>query len=219
MNRLDELDRQRKSNLECLKKQYKDVYCLLEETLGIMYFLCDHANDNDAYNRVIGLLLTKGILIWKSMYSITIDGHAQESGALLRYLVELFELIKYLREDETRISEVLNDKLPTAGRRAQKINGEFKFLRDYLNKNGSHLNITYDSFRHIYDSKEYMLKPTQIVSPQVLCTNAQMLCTFGYFFVFEVTVALFKKVTVPEELIDRVDLVKEKLLDIQEETL
>ena len=80
-----------------------------------------------------------------------LDGLAQQSGALLRPLVEVAEFLTYLHTDDRAEREFREDKLPSAGKIAKRINGQLKFLRDYLNEDASHLNFSFDSLRHIVE--------------------------------------------------------------------
>jgi hypothetical protein len=61
------------------------------------------------------------------VYSLMLDGLGQEAGALLRPLIETLELLVYLRLEPARIDQAIEEKLPSAGQIAKKIEGEFLY--------------------------------------------------------------------------------------------
>ena len=87
-------------------------------------------NKNDNFYMVCSFALLKGKNSCFSIYSLSLDGLAQESGALLRPAIECFELLDYFYADPKRIKEALENKLPSAGNIAKKINGKHKKLRE-----------------------------------------------------------------------------------------
>jgi len=99
--------------------------------------------------RAASLATAKGTVLAQGCYSLTLDGLGQESGALLRPLIEVAEFLTYLHTDDRAEHEFREDKLPSAGKIAGRINGQLQFLRDYLNQDASHLNFSFHSLRHI----------------------------------------------------------------------
>jgi hypothetical protein len=85
------------------------------------------------------------------LYSLSLDGLGQEAGALLRPLVEAYEVLVYFRLDPSRASKATDDKLPSAGEIAKAISGRFKDLREYLNENASHFAFSPQSMTHLID--------------------------------------------------------------------
>ena len=119
-------------------------------------------------------------------YSLALDGLAQESGALLRPLIETYELLVYLRLDPTRVEEVLNDNLPKAGKIAQNISGSFQDLRKYLNDSASHFSYKIDSIRHLLQvNQEVNITAFPMQSIGVFKTNLNLLIAFQAFVIFE----------------------------------
>lgn len=73
------------------------------------------------FGRVCSLVVIKARNLVLACYSLSLDGLAQESGAIFRVLIESLELLQYLREDPQRVIEVLENRLPQAGVIAQRI--------------------------------------------------------------------------------------------------
>jgi hypothetical protein len=134
--------------------------------------------------RICAVTVAKSSHLLLACYSLALDALAQESGALLRPLIETYELFVYLRQDLTRTDEVIDGKLPTAGKISQRISGDFEDLRKHLNDSASHFSYKIDSVRHLLDGKfKAQSHPTQ--SRSVLETNLQMLNAFQVFVIFE----------------------------------
>lgn len=139
----------------------------------------------DCFNRVCGIVLLKGKNLCKAMFSLALDGLAQESGALLRPTIECFELLAYLRDDPERVEEAVENRLPSAGNIAKKIDGDFKDLREHLNKNASHISLSSHSVSHLIDfeSEEYRME--QLYNEQVLRKNLTTLFVIMFNLIFE----------------------------------
>lgn len=138
------------------------------------------------FGRVVGLIVTKGRNMAVACYSLSMDGLAQESGALLRPLIEAIELLKYLRSDPSRIDEAIDGRLPPAGKIAKRIGGEFQELRDHLNRNASHMSVSYDALRHLLDFQSgAVLRVVQPHRVAVLRRNLQTLLAFTIFLAVE----------------------------------
>lgn len=50
---------------------------------------------------------------------LTLEGSARESSMLLRLLIEIIELLKYLHQEPNKTEESINGRLPNAGKIAQ----------------------------------------------------------------------------------------------------
>src|SRR5882757_2532581 len=96
------------------------------------------------YSRVCAITLIKGRNLLLGSYSLSLDGLAQEAGALLRPFIEVFEKMVYFNEDPSRIEEAIDGRLPKAGEIAKRIKGQFKALREHLNEHSSHFGFTDD---------------------------------------------------------------------------
>lgn len=144
------------------------------------------SNVDGPFGRVIGLVVTKGRNLAVACYSLSMDGLAQESGAILRPLIEAIELLKYVRSDPSRIDEALDGRLPQAGTIAKRIGGEFQELRDHLNQHASHMSVSYDALRHLLDfQSDGVLRVVQPHRVAVLRRNLHTLLAFTIFLAVE----------------------------------
>jgi len=132
------------------------------------------------FARVVALITIKARNLALGSYSVLLDALGQEAGALLRPLVEALELLRYLRLDPTRVEEALARRLPTAGAIAQRIDGEFRELRQYLNSHASHLSLDPVAVRQLIDFQQLRLRPVQPLRVEVLRKNMHVL--FAIFF-------------------------------------
>ena len=154
-----------------------EAFDLLDECIARL----ETEHGEEPYARVCALTLIKGRNLLLGSYSLSIDGLAQEAGALLRPFIEAFEKMVYFNEDPSRIAEAIDGRLPNAGEIAQRIEGQFKALREPLNQHASHFGLTYDSAKHLIDWNTLTLKPVQPYSRKVLRTNLKSIFTFLVF--------------------------------------
>ncbi len=134
-------------------------FSLLDNCVSILESIGMREGDNlqKKLYSIGSLTLAKSTHFLLGCFSLTLDGLSQESGALFRPLIETYELLVYLRLDPSRVEEVTNDKLPSAGICfAQLISGKFYDLRKHLNEHASHFKYKYSSVSHLVDfnSKE-----------------------------------------------------------------
>jgi hypothetical protein len=122
--------------------------------------------------------MVKGRNLSLGLYSLSLDGLAQEAGALLRPLVETIELLAYLRMSPAHVNEAIEDRLPLAGERAKKIQGSLKEMREYLNRHASHLSFSNESMGHLVDWQSANLKAAQPHNTKVLRTNVGLVFAF-----------------------------------------
>lgn len=130
---------------------------------------------NSEFGRICALTLIKARNLALGCYSLSLDGLAQEAGALFRPLIEAFELLIYFRHNPAGIKEAIDDMLPTPGKRAQKIKGQHQELREHLNKHASHLSVSNESMRHLIDFNQGALKLSQPHNDEVLRKNLHSL--------------------------------------------
>lgn len=142
---------------------------------------------NTPFLRVTGLITIKIRSLCHSILSLSLDGHAQESGALLRTAIEACESLIYLRQEPTRVNKFLDDKKPQAGKIAKAIQGQFKEVRDYLNNHSSHFGFKPDSLMHFLqftDDEEIILKEPSFKT-EILRKNLGTLAVFMLKALFE----------------------------------
>ncbi len=137
------------------------------------------------FGRVRAAVAVKARNLALACYSLSLDGLAQESGALFRVLLESLELLQYLRDDPKRLSEALNGQLPSAGQIAKQINGRFKGLRDHLNAHASHLSLSSEAMNHLVDHSQGRLRTVQPYSERVLRTNLRTLLSMLVWLAIE----------------------------------
>ena len=177
---------------------YKEADAIQEgfELLSKCITIFDHIGSNEdetllgKLSRLCAITLAKSSHFLLGCYSLILDGLAQESGAILRPLIETYELLVYLRLDSSRVDEVLDGKKPSAGKIAQKISGDFKGLREVLNVNASHFNYEIDSVQHLFDGNA-KIRAIPSHSLNVFRKNLEILNAFQVFVVFEAVNCLF----------------------------
>jgi hypothetical protein len=128
-----------------------------------------------SFIRICGLILTKARNTALGLYSLSLDGLGQEAGAMLRPLIEQYELLEYIRQEPSRVKLILDEKLPPAGERAKAIQGDFQNLRSYLNENASHFGFTYESMKHLLPGSEEGWRVIQPYSEHALKVNLGVL--------------------------------------------
>ncbi|MGO9009177.1 MAG: hypothetical protein ACLQPN_03670 [Bryobacteraceae bacterium] len=128
--------------------------------------------------RVCAVTVIKGRNLALGCYGLALDGLAQESGALLRPLLETIELLTYLRAAPGAVHKALYGKLPKAGKRAAEIGSPFQELRENLNVHASHLGFGADSMRHLLDIPAGRFRVVQPFNKAVLEQNMATLFVF-----------------------------------------
>ena len=143
-------------------------------------------NNTDIFCRVCSIVLLKGKNLCFSIYSLTLDGLAQEAGAILRPAIECFELLDYFSADPERIQEALENKLPSPGNIAKKINGKHKKIREYLNSTASHFLLNPMACTHLINWKKGSLRYYQEYNENVLRKNLWTLFCIIVFLIYSV---------------------------------
>lgn len=143
----------------------QDAFALMDECIARLL------TRDTKYTRVCAITMIKARNLELGCYSLALDGLAQEGGALFRLVVETLELLIYFWKDPARMGEAIEGNLPPAGKIAQKIEGNLKGLRDFLNSHASHFSFTYESLQHIADLQNFGWKVTQPHNDHVLRQN------------------------------------------------
>lgn len=170
----------RHRSMEMLAKDFKPQAKAIEATFTIIDECIDLFNEkagNDNFHRICGLVLAKARNYALGSYGLILDGLGQEAGALMRPFIEYHELLTYFRLEPTRVKQAIDDRLPSAGKRAQLIEGHFKGFREYLNDHASHSSFSHYSLNHLFDKPEMTIRKEQPMLPKVLFRN------IGDFFV------------------------------------
>ena len=143
----------------------QEAFALMDECIAQLLIV------DTQYTRVCALTMIKARNLELGCYSLSLDGLAQEGGALLRPVIETLELLIYFWKDPSRVDKAIDEKLPPAGEIAQKIEGNFKELRDFLNSYASHFSFKYESLKHIADPQNLGWKVIQPHNDNVLRQN------------------------------------------------
>ncbi len=147
------------------------------EVIDDLFLLADECVDayelqaDDLYSIVCGLTTLKAKNLALGMYSLTLDGLAQEAGALARPFIEYTELLTYFRMLPEAVNDALRGDLPSAGKRAQKIGGIYRPFREHLNEHASHGSYSSHSLAHLRDPITKNLRKFQVTHPAVLERN------------------------------------------------
>src|ERR1700722_10778577 len=129
------------------------------------------SQEGDLYSTMCGLTTLKAKNLALGMYSLTLDGLAQESGALARPFIEYTELLTYFRVLPETVQDALAGELPSAGKRAKKIEGFYRQFREHLNEHASHAAYSSHSLAHLRDPTTNQLKKLQVMHPEVIERN------------------------------------------------
>ena len=164
--------RTREEALAALEGPLRQEAEILQEAFALMDECIAQLLTRDTkYTRVCAITMIKARNLELGCYSLALDGLAQEGGALFRPVVETLELLIYFWKDPSRVDEAIEGKLLPAGKIAQKIEGNLKGLRDFLNNHASHFSFTYESLQHIADLQNLSWKVTQPHNDNVLRQN------------------------------------------------
>jgi hypothetical protein len=177
----------RHHSMEMLAKDFKKQARAIEKTFLIVDECIDLFNDkagDDDFHRICCLVLAKARNYALGSYGLVLDGLGQEAGALLRPFIEYHELLTYFRLEPNRVQQAIDDKLPSAGKRAQLIAGNFHEFRKYLNDNASHSSFSYHALNHLLDKPDMTIRKEQPMLPKVLFKN------MGDFFVQMILMAI-----------------------------
>ena len=168
----------REKSMAALRGELKSEAILSEELFSLVDdCICELLAIDSEFGRVTTLMLIKARNLALGCYSLALDALAQESGALVRPLIEAWELLIYLRDDPSRAVQVINKSLPKAGDIARTIGAPFQGLREHLNENASHLSLNWDAIQHIlrWSEETVEVKIAQPFNSIVLRTNMRTL--------------------------------------------
>lgn len=151
---MDNLWHSRGAASTTLKCSYPDILEIMNELFSLLDDCINALSSlNSEFGRITGLITSKARNLALGCYSLSLDSLAQEGGALFRLLIEALELLTYLMLDPQRVDEAIDDRLPSAGEIAKRINGNHKDLRNYLNCHASHLSLGHESMRHLENTE------------------------------------------------------------------
>lgn len=166
----------RRASEKAMEGDLKPYVDLLDEVFSYLH-LCARRLENagNSFGRVCALVTIKSRNLSLSCYSLSLDAHAQESGAIFRLLLEALELLTYLRLDPRRADEARDGRLPKPGEIARRIGGHFAEMRAWLNTHASHLSVSPDAMQHIVVLTDDKLRIDQPFNLAVLRQNLRTL--------------------------------------------
>ena len=158
---------------------------LLHECIYNYNLIYKKTRSKEPFYEVCALTTLKAHHLLLGIYSLSFDGLSQESGALLRPLVETYEMLVYIRHNPDRASDVLRENRPSAGEIAKDIGSEFHGLRKHLNSHASHLSFKEDAIRHLRDAESGLFIPIPVQSRSTFLKNLSTIYAFIAFVLFE----------------------------------
>jgi len=192
------------SELQAEAATVYQAFSLLDEMLVIFH------SEDTTFCRIAGLTLLKARNLAQGIFSLALDGLAQEAGALLRPLIECLELLTYLCDNPQRVDEVLEERLPSAGEIGKRIHGKFQDLRKHLNQHASHLSIAPESMSHLINFESGDWKVIQPYNEKVFRKNMNTLFAVLVIVLFEAANCLSCNELLTDSLEDRLNAFKEK---------
>ena len=162
------------------------IFELLDECIDAF----EAASSDNTYARICGLTLVKAKHLAIGSYSLILDGLGQETGALMRPMIEYAELLTYFRMFPDSVNRAAENDLPKAGERAKAIGGIYKQFRDHLNAYASHSSFSHYALSHLLEPSTFKFKKLQRMVPHVLETNVRDLAVQLLLILREAALAL-----------------------------
>lgn len=210
----------RTDSLAYLKTNCSDRLVVLSQAFELVDLSIDEyesLSDENIYARICGLTLLKAKHLAVGIYSLILDGLAQESGSLLRTFIEYSELLTYFRMFPYMTGRAIGNNLPKAGERARAIDGKLKEFREHLSNHASHSSYSYYSLSHLLEPKTFRFKKLQHSVPTVLNKNIRDLVIQLYLLAHEGVLCL-NRLDIPNflELATKTDQLRESLVHVFE---
>ena len=210
----------RSDSLNHLEQRHPSRLAVLARTFELFDSCVDAyegAPTETKYARVCGLTLLKAKNLAAGAYGLTLDGLGQESGALLRPMIEYCELLTYFRLRPEMIENAEENDLPKAGERAKVIDSIYKQFREHLNENASHSSFSEASISHLLEPSTLRFKKTQRMVPHVLERNLRDLVVQLHMLLHEAILTL-KPANEGAflELAERYEALKQRMFDVYE---
>ena len=183
----------RDESLAYLEHQHPSRLAVLNRALELMDQCIDAFESETAeskYAEFCGLALLKIKHLVLGSYSLILDGLGQETGALMRPMIEYAELLTYFRMFPNAVDQVTTNSLPSAGARAKAIGGIYKNFREHLNEHASHSSFSNYSLSHLREPVTLRFKKMQKMVPHVLEANVRDLVVQLMLFLREAALAL-----------------------------
>jgi hypothetical protein len=208
----------REESLKHLKARYPSRLDVIDQTFALIDDLVDayeSAPEEGFYARLCAVAVLKAKNYAVGSFSMILDGHGQEAGALLRPMIEYAEIITYFRLFPEKVDLALDDKLPKVGERAKAIDSVYHDLRKYLNENASHSAFSEAAIKNVFDFQELTFRKRQQLAPYALLTNLTTLIVQILVLLTEAVLSLER--TQSErfmELAERFERLKARMFDV-----
>lgn len=204
--------------MELLDSDFSERAEVLEKTFSLIDECIDLYQlkaETDDFHKMCGLALVKAKHLALGAYSLILDGLGQEAGALLRPFIEYFELLVYFRMDPSRVQQAIDDRLPSAGKRAELIEGSFKKFRAHLNQHASHSAYSHYALNHLLDKPSMKFRKTQPMLPIVLDRNmGDLFVQLALLLIEAGKILQTKEPGCADSLAEKIDALKEEGLDV-----
>jgi len=184
----------RTENIRSLSERHGRKLELISNCFQFLDEIIDNCNAriDDDYYRICGIAIVKGKNYALSCYSLILDGHAQEAGAMARPWWEYLEVLVYFQEDTHRTKQVASNSLPAPGRLSRKVNSSLQGFRQYLNEHAAHRSFGSESLKHILN-QDGTIKKQQKASEMVVIRNIRDLFVMLWLFSNESLTAIAAK--------------------------
>lgn len=204
--------------LKYLQDERSSRLAVIERTFELSDAIVDAFQavpDRTPYVTACAVALVKATNLAQGIFSLMLDGLAQEAGALFRPMVEYTELVIYFRLYPHMAERATVGDLPSAGERAKAIDSVYKKLREYLNAHASHSSFSDASVSHVIDNQSQVLRKRQRMVPHVLDRNLADLVVHNHLLLHEAILSL-EVTNSPdfERLGERWDRLKTRMFDV-----
>lgn len=195
----------RQESLKIIATSLRESNALLDKTFEFLDECIDthEKNINNNFSKIFGFTIVKAKNYGAVLYSIALEGLAQEGSGLIRNLIEAYELMVFYNLNPNRVELALKDKLPTAGKIGKLIDGHFKTVRNYLNDNSSHFSYSDHSFSYLVDLNTRKFRKHPSTSEKDLSTNIRVINSILNLICKESITSLSKIGSANSDLIER----------------
>jgi len=143
------------SRLPHLKKLVDKAFTTLDNLIDVYNgAMASRPEQHFEYIVMCGCTLAKGKNLALAVFSLILDGLAQEAGAVGRPLMECCEKLEFLSKDPTRAIAFSQGKVLKHGKIAQQIENPQKGLRDYFSNHASHISYSFYAMQHLIDWRD-----------------------------------------------------------------
>jgi hypothetical protein len=118
------------------------------------------SNAENPFFYFCGCALAKGRRLCLGKYGLGLDGLSWEAGALSRTLLEVIEKLHWLKDDPSRVRNLVGGKSPRSGKVARSVGSPFQDARSHLSEMASHFALSPEVVNMLTDSTTGHLRAT-----------------------------------------------------------